>query len=84
MSHTEPRTTTTARTSRTAMLYRVLWCVAAVLGAVDFFYPKHVAYKIEEFPAFYGIFGFVVAVGAIFIARELHKVLKRSETYYDR
>jgi len=84
VSHPEAMTTRTARVSRVSTLYRILWCVAVVLGAVDFFYHKHVAYKIEGFPAFYGIFGFVVAVAGIFIARELHKVLKRSETYYDR
>lgn len=72
------------RKSTVTWIYRGLWCVCAVLGLADLFYHKHTVFRIEGFPAFYGIFGFVVCVGLVLGARELRKILKRDEDYYDR
>jgi hypothetical protein len=65
-------------------IYRSVWIVCALLALADFFYHKHVVYRIEEFPAFYGLYGFIVCIGLVLGAKELRKILKRDEDYYDR
>jgi hypothetical protein len=40
--------------------------------------------KAEMFPTFYGLYGFVSCVLLVVAAKELRKVLMRSEDYYDR
>ncbi len=65
-------------------IYRGVWGVCALLAIPDLFYHKHIVYKIEEFPAFYGLYGFIVCVGLVLGAKELRKLLKRNENFYDR
>ena len=65
---------------------KIFWglvLVCASLGLADFFYGKHIILAFEDVPAFFGIFGFVVCVGLVLGAKELRKVLKRDEDYYD-
>ncbi len=59
-----------------------LTCV--VLGLADLFYRRHTVFGFEAIPGFFGIFGFVVCVGLVLGAKELRKILKRDENYYDR
>ncbi len=66
---------------------KIFWglvLVCAALGLADFFYGKHIIFAFEDVPAFFGIFGFVVCVGLVLGAKELRKILKRDEDYYDR
>ncbi len=66
---------------------KIFWAVVAicaVLIAADFFYDKHAKFKLEGIFGFYGIFGFVCCVFLVLAAKELRKILKRSEDYYDR
>lgn len=65
------------------VIYRAAWVVCGLLAFADFFYHKHIVYKIEGFPGFYGLYGFIVCVGLVLGARGLRKVLKRDEDYYD-
>lgn len=65
-------------------IYRGLWVVCALAATADLFYHKHISYRIEEFPAFYGILAFIVCIGLATLAREVGAVLKRDEDYYDR
>jgi hypothetical protein len=65
-------------------IFRGLVLVCAALAAGDLFYDKHVIFPFEDVPAFFGIFGFVVCVGLVLAAKELRKILKRDEDYYDR
>ena len=74
------------------------FCVAILL--VDVIYSlgwhKHAAlqedswlYSFETFPAFYGVFGFVVCAGMVLLARFLRsyngkKILMREEDYWDK
>ncbi len=50
---------------------------------IDFFYHRHVIHKWEEYWGFYGLFGFAACVALVLVAKELRKVLKRGEDYYD-
>jgi hypothetical protein len=72
------------RKKNVTLLYRGLWIVCTLLALSDFFYHKHTVYKIESFPAFYGFYGFIVCVGLVLGAKQLHRFLKRAEDYYDR
>ncbi len=58
--------------------------VSAALGLADLFYQRKTKFYFEEIPGFFGIVGFVVCVGLVLGAKELRKILKRDEDYYDR
>lgn len=59
-----------------------LGVICAALAAADFIYPRHGSYVIEEQPLVYCVFGFVVYVTVIFIARALRHLVIRPEDYY--
>ena len=65
-------------------IYRGVWIVCGLLAAADLFYHKHTTMDIEAIPAFYGLYGFIVCIGLVLGAKELRKILKRDEDYYDR
>ena len=60
----------------------VVLCVGSV--AADFFYEKHVHYDVEYMIGVYGIYGFVACVGLVLAAKEMRKLIKRDEDYYER
>lgn len=65
---------------------KIFWglvLVCAALGLADFFYDKHPQSAMEAIPAIYGLYGFIVCVGLVLGAKELRKLLKRDEDYYD-
>ena len=57
-------------------------CVGTV--AADFFYEKHAHFAAEYVIGAYGIYGFVACVGLVLAAKEMRKLLKRDEDYYER
>jgi hypothetical protein len=60
------------------------YVVCALLLAIDGFVPKHGPFAIEHVYGFYGLFGFFACVALVLIAKQLRRVLKRPEDYYDR
>jgi len=61
-----------------------LYIFCGLLIAVDFFIPKHAFYSWEEFPFFYGAYGFFAYVSIVLVSSYiLRKLLKRKEDYYD-
>ena len=58
--------------------------VCGLLLLIDGFVPKHGPFAIEHIYGFYGIFGFLACVALVLIAKQLRRVLMRSEDYYDR
>ena len=65
-------------------LVRVFYVVCVLLIAIDVFVPKHGPFAIEHWFGFYGFFGFLACVALVLIAKQLRRVLMRSENYYDR
>ena len=66
---------------------KVVWALAAVcfgLFFADAFYSKHAIFSVESLFAFYGVFGFVVFVGLVLVAKWMRTFLMRPEDYYDR
>lgn len=63
---------------------RALVGVCIALVAVDFIYARHVSRPWEGLPGFYAFYGFVACVVLVLIAKEMRKVLMRSEDYYSK
>jgi hypothetical protein len=84
MTDAKEKTPWIERKGTLSWVHRSLWIACATLALADLFYHKHAVFRIEEFPAFYGILGFLACIVFLFGARELRKVLKRGEDYYDR
>ncbi|MCG6900225.1 MAG: hypothetical protein LJE75_09515 [Gammaproteobacteria bacterium] len=65
-------------------LLRVLYLACALLLAADLFVHRHVEHDWESLWGFYAGFGFAACVSLVLIARQLRKLLKRPEDYYER
>ncbi|HMB76801.1 MAG TPA: hypothetical protein VKN76_10400 [Kiloniellaceae bacterium] len=65
-------------------VFWLLCAICALLAIADFFYHKHAHFKVEEFPVFYGLYGFVCFVFIVFAGKLLRKIVMRDEDYYDR
>lgn len=66
---------------------KVFWSlvvVCALLTVADLFYHKHAQFSWEDWIGFYGFYGFISCVGLVLLAKQLRKLLKRREDYYDR
>jgi F0F1-type ATP synthase assembly protein I len=60
----------------------LLYFFCALVFGLDFVVDRHVEGPWEGLFGFYALFGFAVCVTVVLVARELRKVLMRSETYY--
>ncbi len=60
-----------------------LYAVCGLLLVIDPFVHKHGPFAIEHWFGFYGIFGFVACVALVLAAKQLRRILMRSEDYYD-
>jgi len=66
---------------------KIFWClvgVCALLTIADFIHHKHGHFSWEEWIGFYGFYGFLACVALVLMAKQLRKLLKRDEDYYDR
>jgi len=64
---------------------KIFWGLAvfcALLFLADFTYHKHGHFEIEDFPGFYGLYGFVMFTLLILAAKTLRIFIKRPEDYY--
>ncbi len=61
-----------------------LWGICGVLLVADLVYQKHAVYDWEALPFFFPVFGFLAGTVIVLGAKELRKVIKRDEDYYDR
>jgi hypothetical protein len=64
-------------------LVRLLVLICALLVLADFFYHKHPHFGFDGWFGFYAWFGFVFCVGLVLAAKQLRKLVKRDEDYYD-
>lgn len=64
-------------------LLRVFYVICAGLVLADVVHHRHVLHAWENLWGFYAVFGFVACVALVLIAKEMRKVLMRSEDYYD-
>jgi len=60
-----------------------LLVLCAILVVLDFVIHRHVTHPWEETFAFYAMYGFAAYVMLVVLAKELRKMVMRSEDYYD-
>ncbi len=65
------------------ILLHVFYAICLGLLLIDFIYHRHVLHEWEALWGFYGLFGFIACVTLVLVAKELRKLLKRREDYYD-
>lgn len=61
-----------------------LYVLCAIVFGLEFLIDRHGGHPWEELFGFHALYGFVVCVILVLIAKELRKILRRSEGYYDR
>lgn len=64
-------------------LFRAFYAACVILLVLDFILHRHATHAWEHLPGFYGLFGFTACVTLVLIAKQLRRVLKRPEDYYD-
>ena len=64
-------------------LVRGFYAVCLLLLLLDLFVPKHGAFAVEHLFGFYAFFGLAACVTLVLVAKQLRRVLMRSEGYYD-
>ena len=64
-------------------LLRFFYIICALLLLLDLILHRHIRHSWENLAGFYPLFGFVACVTLVLIAKQMRKVLKRREDYYD-
>ena len=64
-------------------LVRGLYVACALAFLADLFYAKDAHFLVEQWFGFYAVFGFVVSVMLVLTAKQLRRVLRRDEDYYE-
>ena len=59
------------------------YLICMLLLALDFFLHRHAVNTLDELTGFYAVFGFTACVSLVLIAKQMRKILKREEDYYD-
>ncbi len=59
------------------------WVGCAILLLLDFVLDRYTKLPMEEIPGFYALWGFGGVAVLIVLAKELRKIVARSEDYYD-
>jgi hypothetical protein len=62
---------------------QVLYALCALSLVAEIFVSRHVDHPWEAVPGFYSLYGFVACTILVLVAKELRKVLRRGEDYYD-
>jgi hypothetical protein len=60
-----------------------LYVLCAILVGLDFLIHRHSEYALEAWYGFYGFYGFVACVFLVLAAKEMRKIVRREENYYD-
>lgn len=60
-----------------------LYLLCGLLFLTDLLYVKSAHFQFEKWLGFYGLFGFVVSFSLVLTAKELRRVLRRREDYYE-
>jgi hypothetical protein len=64
-------------------LVRALYLLCGLAFLADLLYRKHPFFAVEHWFGFYAGFGFLVSVSLVLAAKQLRRVLRRDEDYYE-
>ena len=70
-------------TNNVDKIYWSVIAICAILFVADLFYHKHPYFEVEGGFGFYGWFGFIACLVLVAVARQMRKLLKRDEGYYN-
>tara|TARA_Y100001934_G_scaffold227539_1_gene273370 strand:- start:159 stop:359 length:201 start_codon:yes stop_codon:yes gene_type:complete len=65
------------------MIFRALVCLCIVLVIVEIAVHRHVIFVWEGWPGFYALWGFVSLFTIVILGKQLRRLIKRDEDYYD-
>lgn len=57
--------------------------VCTIVLLADFFYAKDPHFGFERWFGFYAVYGFLVSLALVLVAKQLRRVLRRDEDYYE-
>ena len=80
----QPTTTPSWFERNATLLFRLLIGVCCSLLVVDLFLHKHGHFAWEEWFGFQAFYGFACFSFAVLAGKQLRRLLKRPEDYYDR
>ena len=64
-------------------MLRVFYAVCVLLFGADFVFYRHATHDWEAWYGFYALYGFIACVLLVLLAKELRKLVMRSEDYFD-
>lgn len=70
-------------TTISATVFGWLAAVCTALVVIEWFVHRHATYPWEGWPGFYAIFGFVAFAGIVLLGKQLRRVIRRDDDYYD-
>lgn len=65
------------------LIITALVVVCAALFLADFLYHPHGHFAFEQWPGFYAWYGFLSYCAIVLTAKQIRKLIARSETYYE-
>ena len=71
------------RKKNVTLVARALYVVCAVVLMLDFVMHRHAETGVDGMWGFYAIYGFIGSVFLVLTSKQLRKILKRPEDYYD-
>ena len=67
----------------TRIVYGLVALCTVVLLA-GFFVDRESHFAVEDWPGFYAVYGFVVSVALVLSAKQLRRLVRRDEDYYEQ
>ena len=64
-------------------MLRVFYVFCVALFSLDLIWHRHITHSWEAWWGFYALYGFVACVVLVLLAKELRKLVMRSENYFD-
>ena len=66
-----------------SLVVRGFYIVCILLILLELILHRHATREWESFTGFYALFGFIACVTIVLAAKQLRKIMKRKEDYYD-
>jgi O-antigen ligase len=70
-------------TTISATVFGWLAAVCTALVVIEWLVHRHATYPWEGWPGFYAIFGFVAFAGIVLLGKQLRRVIRRDDDYYN-
>ena len=65
------------------MIFRTLLCLCIALLILEIIVHRHMIFAWEGWPGFYALWGFVSLFAIVILGKQLRRLIRRDEHYYD-